>query len=312
MPNCRVELFHEVEDAQPLSLAVGIFDGVHVGHQAVVETAIEAAKSHGGLCGVLTFDPHPSRILRPDQATELIMTHEQKSEALRLMGVDLVVWKTFDTSIAGVSAEGFLSYLKQGLLSLHSVHVGENFRFGKGRVGDVDLLKKSGREVGVSVVGCPRLHQGNTIVSSSRIRDCLRNGEVEDANVMFGRFYETWGTVIQGKRLGRELGFPTLNMRWNPELRPRYGVYVVKVGLSGSPERAWGIANYGVRPSVETDVEPQLEVHMLQRCTWDKGDQLVVDWLTFVRSEQKFNSLDELKEQINRDVIFAAAYAGRH
>jgi riboflavin kinase/FMN adenylyltransferase len=189
--------------------------------------------------------------------------------------------------------------------------VGENWRFGKGRVGDVALLKKEGKKHGITVFSAPRVHLNGEPISSSRIRAALEQGDIVNANTMLGYTYFSHGDVQPGKRLGRTLGFPTLNVEWAPQLAPRFGVYVVRVLGSKSTAPLPAVANYGLRPTVEKTTMPRLEVHVLGDCAYDAGDTITVEWLSFLRPELKFSGIGELGAQIARDREEAIAYFSR-
>jgi len=183
--------------------------------------------------------------------------------------------------------------------------VGENWRFGAGRRGDVALLLAQAREQQVPVLSASRIQYNGGPISSTRIRECLEAGNVAEANSLLGYSYFAEGEVIPGRRLGRTIGFPTLNLAWQPELQPRYGVYAVRVvnGLTGASLP--GVANYGLRPTVAEATIPLLETHVLGECPFDGGDRITVEWLEFLRPESKFAGLDELRAQIARDVAAA-------
>ncbi len=295
----------------PVHLAIGMFDGVHLGHQAVVEAAIHSAKQSGGVAAVLTFHPHPSRLFRPEAPTRLLMPPEQKTRFLHELGVDLVISQPFTRAFARTTAEAFLGRLKKSLPALAAVYVGENFRFGRGRTGDVETLVRSGQREGVAVVSVARLRRNGRPISSTRIRELLEKGEVAEASRLLGYTYFCEGTVQAGRRLGRELGFPTLNLAWTPEARPAYGVYAVRL-FAGDSRRGWpGVANYGVRPTVAKKVEsqPLLETHLLgAKKAPGPGEKIRVEWREFLRPERKFASVEALREQIGRDVKAAAGY----
>jgi riboflavin kinase/FMN adenylyltransferase len=292
--------------ARPVHLAIGMFDGVHLGHRAVVEAAVQSARRAGGLAAVLTFWPHPSALFRPEDPTRLIQDAPTKAKVLLGLGVDAVITEPFTTELAAVAATDFLAWLRQRLAGLAAVYVGENFRFGRGRKGDVAQLLASARELGLSVFSAPRVSLDGQPISSTRIRGLLEAGEIEAANTLLGYSYFATGVVAPGKRLGRTLGFPTLNLAWSPALRPRFGVYVARVtsGKTSTPLPA--VANYGLRPTVETATEPRLESHVLGPCPIEAGDTITVEWLRFLRPEMKFASLDELRVQIERDRTAAA------
>lgn len=298
-------------DRRPLHLAIGMFDGVHLGHKAVIESAVRSARRSGGVAAVLTFDPHPSRLFRPDDPVRLIMDRERRVAALLALGVAAVIVQPFDAAFAAIEAEGLLPHLRANLPSLHTVYVGENWRFGRARRGDVAMLVAEAKKLGLHVVSAPRINGDGEPISSTRIRALLIEGRIDAANVLLGSAYASDGVVIGGKRLGRTIGFPTLNIPWTPDLHPRLGVYVVSVEQANgtdSPRRA--VANYGLRPTVELASAPQLEVHVLDDCPYGVGDALRVEWLTFLRPEQKFSGLDALRAQIERDREAARAWFG--
>jgi riboflavin kinase/FMN adenylyltransferase len=278
-----------------------MFDGVHLGHRAVIEAAVQSARQSGGLAVVLTFWPHPSALFRPENPTRLIQDASTKTRVLLGLGVDSVVTQAFSRELAGVQAPDFLAWLRQRLPTLAAVYVGENFRFGQGRKGDVAQLLSSARELGLTVFSAPRVNLNGEPISSTRIRGLLEAGEIAAANTLLGYPYFATGVVTPGKRLGRTLGFPTLNLAWAPGLRPRYGVYVVRVISAKSPAPLPAVANYGLRPTIEETTEPRLEAHVLGPCPIDAGDEITVEWLRFVRPEMKFSGVDELRAQIARD-----------
>jgi riboflavin kinase / FMN adenylyltransferase len=291
-----------------LHLAIGMFDGVHLGHRAVVEAAVHSARASGGIAGVLTFWPHPSALFRPESPTKLMQDAATKSRMLLALGVDAVITQAFTRDLAAVSAEEFLPWLKHRLPQLVAVYVGENFRFGRGRHGDAGLLVASGRQHGVRVFSAPRVNLDGESISSTRIRALLEAGEMEAANALLGYTYFTEGVVMPGKRLGRTIGFPTLNVPWAPEFRPRLGVYAVRVAGLKSPTALPAVANYGVRPTVEKTDEPRLEAHLLGPCPFGEGDPVRIEWLRFLRPEMKFAGIDELRGQIARDRAAAESF----
>jgi riboflavin kinase/FMN adenylyltransferase len=285
----------------PLHLAIGMFDGVHLGHRAVIEAAVQSARRSGGTAAVLTFAPHPSTLFRPEQPTKLIMDAGMKARMLHRLGVQAMITQPFTPEFASVASEDFLPWLKQRAPQLAAVYVGENFRFGRGRKGDIALLVAEGKKHGVTVFSAPRVNFDGEPISSTRIRSLLVSGDVAAANALLGYTYFAEGPVVHGKHLGRTIGFPTLNLAWAPDLRPRYGVYVVRVAGAKSVDALPGVANYGLRPTVEQAVEPRLEVHLLAGCPFGPGDNVTVKWLRFLRPEMKFSGLDELKLQIAKD-----------
>jgi len=300
-------LEHAALRPTPLHLAIGMFDGVHLGHRAVIEAAVQSARRCGGTAAVLTFSPHPSVIFRPTQPTRLIMDLANKARVLHRLGVDAMVVQPFTPEFAQLAAEEFIPWLKQRAPQLAAIYVGENFRFGRGRKGDIGLLVAEGRTHGLTVFSAPRVNFDGEPISSTRIRVLLEAGDVAGANALFGYSYFAEGPVVPGKRLGRTIGFPTLNVAWAPDLRPRFGVYVVRVAGAKSVTALPGVANYGLRPTVEQAAEPLLEAHVLGECPFETGDLVTVKWLRFLRPEQKFSGVEELRAQIAKDRAEAAA-----
>ncbi|GAB5560540.1 MAG: bifunctional riboflavin kinase/FAD synthetase [Synoicihabitans sp.] len=280
-----------------------MFDGVHLGHRAVLKAAVASARRTDGVAAALTFDHHPSRLLNPNGAVPLIHPVDVKVDRMLKAGLDVVITHTFTREFSAVEADQFLSHLKSALPQLASVYVGENWRFGKGRRGDIGLLNELGRAQGIQIFSAPRVKLDGEPISSTRIRAALKDGDIEQVNALLGYTYRSRGLVVEGRRLGRTLGFPTLNLAWVPECGPKHGVYAVKAGLFGN-EPAWeGVANYGVRPTVETGApaEPQLEVHLFEEPPFTTGADLVVDWCAYLRSEKRFTSIEELRDQITMD-----------
>jgi riboflavin kinase/FMN adenylyltransferase len=294
---------------RPLHLAIGMFDGVHLGHQAVIESAVHSARRSGGLAGVLTFWPHPSALFSPGRRKRMLMGPEMKARVLLRLGVDMVVEQAFSLEFARITAEDFLPRLQRWLPYLAGIYVGENWRFGAGRKGDVGLLVSEAAKRQISVLSVPQIHWNGEPISSTRVRDSLEAGRIDEANMLLGYSYFAEGVVISGRRLGRTIGFPTLNVPWMPELQPRYGVYAVRV-TGGTLAALPAVANYGLRPTVGQAGEPLLEAHILGPCPFESGSTVTVEWLKFLRPELKFGSLDDLRAQIARDRADAEAYFG--
>ncbi len=298
---------------KPVHLAIGMFDGIHLGHRAVIESALELARRSQGISAVLTFHPHPSAFLHPESPTQLILSPENKRRLILEMGVDAVLVQEFNNEFAAIEAEAFPHWLLRQLPHLKSVSVGENFRFGKGRVGDVDLLLRECRKLGLHVHCAARIREDGKRISSTRIRESLRAGDFEAANLLLGYCYSYRGKIVPGRQLGQALGFSTINIPWGAELQPHYGVYAVKARRTVDGDSDWrcGVANFGVRPSVDlARDQPLLEVHLFDSVTWQPGEECEVRWHRFLRPEKKFDSLDALKAQIAKDCQSAKAYFG--
>jgi len=297
---------------RPVHVAIGIFDGVHLGHQAVIQSAIRAASLDGGVSAVLTFVPHPSHLFRPENPTRLIYSSATKEEALRDLGVDLFLEKRFEPEFAKLTAADFTDWLRTTLPRLASVSVGENFRFGKGRVGSPSLLVQRLKDHGVSVYSCERLHLNGEAISSTRIRNLLPQEPIETVNTFLGQPYRTVGVVREGKRMGRTIGFPTMNVPVETEILPVKGVYVARFRkLSPSAGATHpAVTNFGIRPTVESTENPLLEVHALDEGVADYGDTLLVEWIRLLREEKKFSGVDELRAAISKDRQNALRFFG--
>lgn len=297
-----VDSLDRARSSGPLHLAIGMFDGVHLGHQAVVESAAHLAARTGGTAGVLTFDPHPSHLFRPDEPTPLMLPRQAKERLLTRCGVGLIIFQRFTPELAAVKADAFPAMLRRHLPALRSLHIGENFRFGRGRQGDVAALVSACEPLGIDVFSADRVKWNGEPISSTRVRAALAEGRVDEANAMLGYNYFSTGPAVPGRQLGRQLGFPTLNQCWAPELRPRLGVYVARLRRESGGGWQLAVANYGLRPTVEDAApEPLLEAHVLGDTDLDAGDDFLVEWLRFLRPERKFDSLEALCAQINAD-----------
>lgn len=268
-----------------MTLAVGFFDGVHLGHQAILRGADAA----------LTFRAHPLSVLRPECAPPLLMPFESKVAAIRALGVGRVVALDFTRAFADLSPEAFASSLRA--MGADDVRCGANWRFGKDGAGDAAFLARSGFRVTV----VPYAEHGGEIVSSTRIRSALAAARLDDVAAMLSRAWSAAGEAFRGKGLGREIGFPTLNLRLAPDLAvPPRGVYAVEARGTRA------VANFGVAPTLGERAweEPVLEVHFPGAAPEVKeGERVEVAFLRFLRPERKFASIDELKAQIARDMV---------
>lgn len=293
---------------QPVCLAIGMFDGVHLGHQAVIELATQSARRIDGAAAVLTFTPHPSRIFRPANPTRLIAPLWQKMVLLAANGISDAIVQPFDASFGAIDACDFANRLKRSIPQLAGVFVGDNFRFGKGRAGGVDTLLECFRPLNVQVFSAPRIRFDGDPISSTRIREELEMGRVNRANSMLGYAYFSVSIRKEGKRLARSIGFPTINLPWAPELTPKFGVYAVRAQLEGSDKWLPGVANYGLRPTVDASSDPLLEVHTFDPVNCEPGRAARVEWLRFIRTESRFESVDALKDQIRSDTADARRF----
>ena len=288
----------------PLFLAIGVFDGVHLGHQAVMHRALEDARREGGKVVVVSFDPHPIRVLRPDQAPRLLTSTAHKLRLIADLGVTRQLVIHFDHTFAATPPEEFIRALAAAANPLCEICVGFEWSFGKGRAGNLALLQRLGGELGFAEVGVPAVEIDGEIVSSTLIRGAVENGDLARAARLLGREFTILGTVVEGDRLGRTLGFPTANLSAHNEQYPPNGVYAVDVRRG--EEWLRGVANIGVRPTVkQTSGERLLEVHLFDFAEDIYDEDLEITFRRFLRPEQKFGSIELLREQIGRDAAAA-------
>tara|TARA_B100000242_G_scaffold178108_1_gene127752 strand:- start:4357 stop:5307 length:951 start_codon:yes stop_codon:yes gene_type:complete len=301
---CSIEGFEE-RNRQAVMLALGMFDGVHVGHQAVLNLAVEQANAFAGTAVAFSFPMHPSTLLRPEQAPPLLMNPETKAKHLILKGMQEVILQPFDHEFSQMEATGFVEFLCAHIPTLHTLCIGKNFRFGKNRIGDHLLLRESANAFGLQVLVAESESWGDGPISSSRIRAALEEGRIVDVNQMLGRKYLMEGMVCSGNAVGRTIGFPTLNLNWNPQAHPCFGVYAGMVKNLRNDQKLPAVANYGVRPTLEkSSCEPLLEIHLLVEPDteqWRTGVELHMELDFFLRPEKAFAALDDLKAQIQSD-----------
>lgn len=286
----------------PVHLALGVFDGVHVGHQKVINQAVSAASQEGGLAGVVTFEPHPIRVLAPDRAPRRILASlEHKANLLAGLGVDFIVVQQFDRDFAAREAGDFIGDLNRYSVELRRICVGEDWVFGKGRGGDITHLRDWGRLFDFKVDAAAPVMAAGERVSSTRIRQAIRDGNMKAVQAMLGRPYTVLGTVIEGRKLARELGFPTANMVAHNEQLPPDGVWSLEVTVDGVHFQA--IGNLGRRPTIEVEgARRLLEVHLFDFDGDLYGEVLEAKFIDYIRPEKHFDSVEELKVQIARDV----------
>ena len=285
----------------PLFLAIGVFDGVHLGHQAVISTSAGHAQEANGTPVVVTFDPHPVKVLRPADAPHLLTATQHKIALIRDLGVAHLLILHFDRAFAATAPEEFVDQLVANSRPLREICVGHEWSFGKGRAGNLNLLKELGRVHDFNVIGVEAVTVNGEVVSSTAIRKAVAEGNLIKATQMLGREYTILGTVIAGEKLGRKLGFPTANLSAHSEQFPPDGVYVIEARRSGTLHR--GVANLGYRPTVSgAKPERLLELHLFDLERDIYGEEVEVRFLRYLRTEQKFESVEALKAQIARDV----------
>ena len=288
-------------------MAVGVFDGVHLGHQAILRQVVRLAREKTGTAIVLTFSPHPQKVISPDQAPLLLQTSWQKKVALQAFEIDILIRLPFTRRLSLYSPEQFARHVlaDRGILE---IHVGENFRFGHRRSGDFKILDSLGRELGFRVSSIAPVMFRNHRVSSTGIRRLLSSGQVAAARRFLGRPHQVCGTVVRGAGRGRQLGFPTANLSLENELIPAVGVYLTRTHLG--PATFSSITNVGYRPTVQEppQAHPIVETYL---CDFEAdlyGERLCVDFCSRLRGERKFDSVGALRRQIARDAGRARAY----
>ncbi|MDF1753522.1 MAG: bifunctional riboflavin kinase/FAD synthetase [Verrucomicrobiales bacterium] len=293
----------------PLHLAIGVFDGVHKGHQTVIRRALDCQKTSGGEVVVVTFDPHPVTVLAPESAPRLLTsTHHKAILIAELLDVRHLLVVRFDRKFAAQTGDVFIRQLCEAA-EIGSISVGSDFQFGKGRSGNVALLDSLSSELNFQLNATEIVEIDGVVASSTEIREAIEKGDFASARKLLGREYTVLGTVIEGRQLGRTIGFPTANLTVHSEQLPPVGVYAVRASLNGVIHA--GVANLGYRPTVEgADARLLLEVHLFD---WEKdiyGEDLEIEFVRFIRGEQKFDGVEALKVQIQADAEEARTFLG--
>jgi riboflavin kinase/FMN adenylyltransferase len=288
------------------AVAVGAFDGVHRGHQAVIAEARAAAARLGAPLGVVSFDPHPRRWFQPDAAPFRLMTVDQMAQALAPLGVDILYLLPFDGEMAGMSDAGFAEQVLAKGLGVRHAAVGFDFTFGKGRSGSPDALRTYGERLGFTVSVAGRIDDPDGLkLSSSAVREALKAGDMDRAAAILGRPFAIRGDVIHGDKRGRTIGVPTANIDLGDYMRPAYGVYAIRARLPDG-RMFDGVASLGVRPMYALET-PLLEAWLFDFDGDLYGQALDVQLIAWLRGEQTFDGLDALKDQIERDAAAARA-----
>lgn len=291
----------------PLFLAIGVFDGVHLGHRAVLERALADARAAGGNAVAVTFHPHPIRILRPEYAPHLLTSTAHKIRLIRALGIEHLLVIRFDEEFARTPPEDFIRAISAASRPLREICVGFEWSFGKGRVGNLALLDRLGHDLGFEEVGIPAVTIDGHVVSSTMIRRAVEAGELAAAARYLGREYTILGTVSAGTQLGRTIGFPTANLAAHNEQFPPNGVYAVDVTRGG--KKLLGVANIGVRPTIaKANGERVIEVHLFDFDADLYGEDLEVTFQRYLRPERKFSSVEALRAQIAEDAVAAREY----
>ena len=301
-------ILHGIEKVPPkargAAVAIGNFDGVHRGHQALLRAARDVATKSGVKAGVILFEPHPREFFQPDKPHFRLTSLARKLELLEQRGMDLAVVLRFDASLAGLPAGEFIERVLVEALAVSHVVVGYDFRFGKGRGGDPETLKHAGALHGFDVTVVPQLAEAGEVFSSSAIRAELAQGDVAGAAEMLGHWWRVRGTVVRGANRGTDLGFPTANLAMPPGTALAHGIYAVRVLLDGHAHPA--AAYLGTRPTFD-DGAPMLEVFLLDYHGDLYGREIDVEFIAHVRGDRSFDNVEALQAQMDADCARARA-----
>ena len=307
-----MRLFHGTDNAdiqRPTVLTLGVFDGLHLGHQLIMRTVVERARETGAIPTVITFDPHPRAVLHPESAPPLLQTLDQKVEGFGVLGIEQTIVIRFDEEFSQIRAEDFLADVVKDRLHAKEVYLGRGFAFGHNREGNIELLRRVSAELRFVADEVPEVQFRSQRVSSSKVRKLLLEGRVNLARRLLGRPYGVEGRVERGAERGAGLGFPTANLRPHNRVIPRNGVYVTGTLIDGQWHRS--VTNVGLRPTFTSDTEPSVETFVINWAGDLYGDVVRVRFLHRLRDERKFASLEELKAQIGQDVQRAESFFER-
>jgi riboflavin kinase/FMN adenylyltransferase len=293
------------EQRLPTAVTIGNFDGVHLGHQQILRRLVERAEKSNWMSAVLTFFPHPARVLRPEQAPPLLATLDQRLAAFGAAKIDATLVLNFDRELAQVTAADFVKRYLLETMRAKAVLVGETFRFGHRQAGDVNLLCELGKRWGFEVDVVPPVTIEGVAVSSTAVREVVRDGRMEDARKLLGRPYALAGQIRTGTGQGRKLVVPTLNLNTEQELLPKMGVYATEVALDGKVYRA--ATNVGVRPTFDGS-RTTVESHLLDFNENRTSGPIEVRFCTRLRDEKKFSGPEALREQVLKDIERAREY----
>ncbi|HWQ32968.1 MAG TPA: bifunctional riboflavin kinase/FAD synthetase [Blastocatellia bacterium] len=304
-----MKVIHGIESAEivrPTVLTMGVFDGLHLGHQAIVRQVVERALIVDATPTLVTFDPHPRQVLRPETAPPLLQTFHQKIEGLKLLGMQQVVVLNFTRELAAMTAEDFVRIYLHEALQAREVYLGKGFFFGHDRLGNIEMLREISLRLGFYADEVPEVQVRGHRVSSTMIRRLLKAGRVNLARRMLGRPYGIEGVVIEGRKVGRQISFPTANLEIQNRVIPADGVYVTLALIGDAWRRS--VTNIGRRPTLVGDEESKVETHLIDFDRDLYGQAMRVRLLHRLRGEQKFSGIDELRAQIARDRDRAVRY----
>jgi riboflavin kinase / FMN adenylyltransferase len=290
---------------------IGNFDGVHLGHRRILETVVVRACDSRRPSVAITFEPHPRSVLRPDRAPRRLQTLHQKEEAIEAIGVENLLVIPFTRDFSLIEPEEFVRSVLGARLAVSEIYLGSHFAFGRGKRGDITLLKRLGPECNFVASSVEEVFFEGEPVSSTRIRDAIGRGDVPRANAMLGREYEIDGLVARGDGLGSRLGFPTINLEPENELQPANGVYVTQIQIRSAGGRLDSVTNIGRRPTVYEDYATTIETHVLDFSSNVYGERVRLFFFERLREERKFPSVNELSDQIGKDIESTREYFDR-
>lgn len=287
-------------------ITIGNFDGVHIGHQALFHEIIEKADAIGGTSIIMTFEPHPIRVLKQNGHPPLITLYEQKLELIESSGIDVLICAPFSREFADISARKFVEDILLTRIGMKAIVVGKDYTFGRNREGNLDLLRKFAEDLGFEVIAADWIQTLNGQpgrISSTRARELVMTGDVSEARKLLGRYYQVRGVVTTGRnRGGSLLGFPTANINLQDELCPKTGIYAVTAECGGKKYN--GVANIGYRPTFDDNVFA-VEVHILDFNENIYGQKIRINFVQRIRDEIKFSNISELSDQIKKDIVKA-------
>jgi riboflavin kinase/FMN adenylyltransferase len=294
------------------AVTIGNFDGLHAGHRRIMERVVQLAREHGLTPTVLTFDPHPTRVVAPARAPKLMTTCAQRTGLMRQAGIQNVVVMPFTEQLSKLSPEEFARLILRDQLNARIVLVGANFRFGAGQKGDVDVLRDLGSKLGFTTTIIDEVKRHGRVVSSSGIRKLITEGNVSLANRLLERPYSVEGEIVPGRGVGSKQTVPTLNLRTATELLPPPGVYISRTTDLDGAARVWdSITNIGYRPTFGTSEELTIETFLISPFSGATPSRIRLEFLRRIREEKKFDTPEALRQQILRDVNRAQAYFRR-
>ncbi len=292
-------------------VTVGNFDGVHRGHRRILEAVVTRARQIHCPSIAITFEPHPLAVLRPDQAPRRLQTLRQKEEAIESIGVEVLLVIPFTRDFSLTEPEDFVRDFLADRLGVSELYLGQHFAFGRGKRGDLALLKRLGPECSFIASGVEEVFYQEEPISSTRIRNAIARGGVADANAMLGREYELDGIVSKGERVGRKIGYPTINLAPENDLYPAGGVYVTQIEIRSFGRRFDCVTNIGRRPTLYEDYATTIETYVLDFSADVYGERVRLFFFDRLREERKFPSMGALTEQIGRDIEATRAYFAR-